>query len=183
MTYTIFNFLVFDRPDLHHYTAHAMFADIIPTYLDADRFVDSREHLSAALNPQEYKRFAEIAILHPDSKIWLKGYQEPYGPKVLSGEMIFNATLICQRCLEPFNFNRRGLIAWGLVHSESAMRALDPRLDPVFVMDGQINLRETIEDELMLLLPLIPVHTQCDNLSISDQQPENNSTSQSRIGF
>jgi uncharacterized protein len=73
-----------------------------------------------------------------------------------------SVALQCQRCLgaviEDLNIDRHILF----VADEAAAEKLDAELeDDVMVMTRALNLRDLVEDELLLALPLVPRHEQC----------------------
>ena len=70
--------------------------------------------------------------------------------------------LECQRCLKPvsvpLHIERRFLF----VHGEDAAAQLDAQSeDDVLALTRALDLRELIEDELLLALPLVPRHETC----------------------
>ena len=148
-----------------------MFSDTVPEHLNANRFIDATEEISGPLESQHYKRFAEMATLLPGGWATVRGFKEPYGPRVVSGELQCEAGMICQRCLQPVTVTLKGSSRWGLVFSEREMQSLDRELDPVLVEEGQLFLRQAIEDEMVLLLPIMPMHDSCDNEWIPDPEP------------
>ena len=147
-----------------------MNSDILPEHFSANRFIDAKEEISGPLDPQHYKRFAEIATLSSGANVVLRGYVEPFGPKVVVGELRAKALMTCQRCLKPMTVALEGSIRWGLVFSELEIKGLDKDLDPILVEGGQLPLRQAIEDELVLLLPIMPMHESCNSGWISDTE-------------
>ncbi len=70
--------------------------------------------------------------------------------------------LSCQRCLQPMaitlDLDRR----LRFVHGESQAEALDADSeDDVLALSRSLDLRELVEDELLLSLPLVPRHDSC----------------------
>ena len=70
--------------------------------------------------------------------------------------------LTCQRCLQPFEvpltFERR----LRFVRGEAEAEALDAESeDDVLALSRSLDLRELIEDELLLALPIVPRHEVC----------------------
>lgn len=70
--------------------------------------------------------------------------------------------LTCQRCLQPFQvplaFERR----LRFVRGEAEAEALDAESeDDVLALSRSLDLRELVEDELLLALPLVPRHEVC----------------------
>tara|TARA_Y200000002_G_scaffold378582_1_gene386224 strand:+ start:988 stop:1500 length:513 start_codon:yes stop_codon:yes gene_type:complete len=147
-----------------------MISDTLPEHLSANRFIDAKEEISGPLDPQHYKRFAEIATLASGANVTLRGYSEPYGSKVIVGELQAAAQMTCRRCLKPVTVVLESSLRWGLVFSESEMQDLEKDLDPILVEEGQIPLRQAIEDELVLLLPIMPTHESCNSEWISDTE-------------
>ena len=147
-----------------------MNSDTLPEHLSANRFIDAKEEISGPLDPQHYKRFAEMATLASGANVILRGYSEPFGPKVVVGELQAEAQMTCQRCLKPMTVVLEASIRWGLVFSEFEMQGLDNDLDPILVEEGQLHLRQAIEDELVLLLPIMPTHESCNREWISDTE-------------
>lgn len=68
-------------------------------------------------------------------------------------------TLTCQRTLEPFVLPVNVDTRLGLIRDEQQEAALPPDCEPLLVnADGQLNLADVIEDELLLALPLVPIN-------------------------
>ena len=46
---------------------------------------------------------------------------------------------------------------WVSIEDESEEAALPPGYEPLLIADGQVNLADVIEDELILALPVVPL--------------------------
>ncbi|HEY0268758.1 MAG TPA: YceD family protein [Methyloradius sp.] len=68
--------------------------------------------------------------------------------------------LICQRCLEPFDFNLDITSRFIVVNDESDIPSEEDDLEDYdyLVADPKMQLFELIEDEVLLALPLAPKH-------------------------
>ena len=91
-------------------------------------------------------------------------------------------TLICQRTLEPFALPVTVHTRLGLIRQERDEAALPPDCEPLLVAaDGRLNPADVIEDELLLVLPLVPVNP---DSSLPDEvtghQPEDEATGEGR---
>lgn len=80
--------------------------------------------------------------------------------------------LQCQRCLAPvvetLDFERR----FRFVDGEQAAAALDAESeDDVLELRPRLDLRELVEDELLLALPLVPRHAVCPQPLESPPEP------------
>ena len=68
----------------------------------------------------------------------------------------------CQRCLQPVALDLEVVRPLRFVAGEDAAAALDAESeDDVLALPRSLDLHELIEDELLLALPLIPMHNQC----------------------
>lgn len=83
---------------------------------------------------------------------------------------------VCQRCLQPVTLalevNRR----LRFVDDEATAAALDADSeDDVLVASRQFDLQALVEDELLLAMPLVPMHEACPDplaASVADERPE-----------
>jgi len=68
-------------------------------------------------------------------------------------------TLVCQRTLEPFVLPVAVNTRLGLIKLERDEAGLPPDCEALLVSgDGRLNPADVIEDELLLVLPLVPVN-------------------------
>ena len=70
--------------------------------------------------------------------------------------------LECQRCLTPVQVPLQITRRFRFVHGEDAAAQLDAESeDDVLALTRALDLRELIEDELLLALPIVPRHEVC----------------------
>jgi uncharacterized protein len=91
-------------------------------------------------------------------------------------------TLTCQRTLEPFVLPVEVHARLGMIRAERDEAGLPPDCEPLLVAeDGRLNPADVIEDELLLVLPLVPVNP---DSSLPDEvtghAPEYDSTGEGR---
>jgi uncharacterized protein len=73
-----------------------------------------------------------------------------------------NCSLVCQRCLQPVATAIDAKRSFMFVVGEAAAAELDAQCeDDVLALTRELDLRELVEDELLLSLPLVPKHEQC----------------------
>ena len=72
-------------------------------------------------------------------------------------------TLICQRCLQPMQVLLEGESQVALVENLAQADALPEDVEPVWVESRKVDLREVVEEELLLALPLVPMHEADDD--------------------
>lgn len=77
--------------------------------------------------------------------------------------------LECQRCLDAVVETVEVDRWFRFVDSETEAEALDADSEEdVLVLSRSMNLLELIEDELLLAMPLVPMHEDCDHQPVSD---------------
>ena len=70
--------------------------------------------------------------------------------------------MTCQRCLQPLALSLTLDRRLRFVQGESQAEAMDAELeDDVLALPRWLDLRELVEDELLLALPLVPRHASC----------------------
>lgn len=70
--------------------------------------------------------------------------------------------LVCQRCLGPVPTDLRAERSFLFVPGEEQAAALDAEIeDDVLALTRSLDLRELVEDELLLSMPLVPRHEVC----------------------
>ncbi len=111
----------------------------------------------------------------PDSRMprWLEALQEPGPIEVdlsfdwgeqkrirVQGSISAQGKLQCQRCLGDMPLSLTVDVDAAVVFSEEAAAQLPAELDPWMGEGEQLDLLQQIEDELLLALPMMPVHEQ-----------------------
>ena len=83
------------------------------------------------------------------------------GRRIIRGYISGSVVMDCQRCLEPVEIKLDCDISLGIVDDEEEAELLPDQLDPL-VAGEESQLYELLEDELILALPIVPVHEECD---------------------
>lgn len=68
------------------------------------------------------------------------------------------ARLVCQRCLEALDVGVEATAEVGLVPTEADVARVPEELEPVLAPEGRISVGELVEEELLLTLPIVPLH-------------------------
>jgi uncharacterized protein len=64
----------------------------------------------------------------------------------------------CQRCLQAMQLNLEVEMRLGLIRADNQAKALPKVYEPLVSADGVMALSELVEDELLLALPVAPLH-------------------------
>ncbi len=72
------------------------------------------------------------------------------------------AHLVCQRCLEALDVGVEAATRVGLIATEADAGRVPEELEPVLAPEGRISVGEIVEEELLLTLPIVPLHSQAE---------------------
>ncbi|MEO5771950.1 MAG: DUF177 domain-containing protein [Burkholderiaceae bacterium] len=80
--------------------------------------------------------------------------------------------LACQRCLQDVDVPLRIEANFRFVADEALAAALDAEAEEdVLALPQRLDLHELVEDELLLALPLVPMHETCLQPLLADDEP------------
>lgn len=78
---------------------------------------------------------------------------------VISIDATVTATLICQRCQQPFDALIHVNNKFSPVKSDAQAEALPEYYEPAILNEfGEVDILALVEDEIILSLPIVPVH-------------------------
>ncbi len=78
--------------------------------------------------------------------------------RVLTGRIEGRLNLICQRCLQALEFPLQLEFSLGIVASEAEIDRLPQGYEPLLANGELLRTAEVIEDEILLLIPAVPMH-------------------------
>jgi len=96
--------------------------------------------------------------------------RQQQGHVALTGTLTGELPLSCKRCGALFTWSLQAGVDWRLVADEAAERALIQECEPLLVENDELPLRETIEDEVLLALPMLPRCESCENAVLAQPQ-------------
>ena len=150
------------------YTA-AMTKEFSAQRLDVKAFAQASARLVGHESLLKYERLAQEAKgLHPDLKVdWeaagevrtaLGGITQVW----LHLKVQASFPMECQRCLTPVDVPLEVERSFRFVADEATAEALDDDSEEdLLAMSREFDLRELIEDELLMALPVVPRHDEC----------------------
>ncbi len=154
----------------------------LPDKIDPVRLAEGRRVLQGELPVAAMPRLT--ALLTDDSgtaRVDITCGVDQEGVRFLRGTVTADVTMECQRCLENFRLPLHAEFALGIVSHESLAERLPEHYEPLVVGENPIFLRDIVEDELILSLPIVPKHPegQCpagkggDEVQKSEERREN----------
>ena len=131
--------------------------------IDPVKLAVSGECLSGMVGLRDMHRLAELICNDSgDASYELTFSRNEKGIVTVSGKIQAQLTMICQRCLGEVMIPIECITRIGIVQNEHDLDVLDEELDPFQSEDGNISVLKLIEDEILLGLPLSPMHDKAD---------------------
>lgn len=131
----------------------------LPSKVDPFRFADNAAHLQGTLLINNMQRL-RVSLASDQGQVDVKidfGLDEQ-GIRYLSGHLMTHLTLQCQRCMESFDYEIIDDFLLGIVQTEEEATRLPERYDPLVVKGVDLLIQDVIEDELIVSLPIVPMH-------------------------
>ena len=129
----------------------------IPASIQASKALKRRELYAGSLPLALMTRLAALlADASGELQVELEASRDAEGAGWLRGEIRGLLTLTCQRGLHPYDWDCELPVTLRLVTSETDEERLLETCDPYLVRDDSLPLRELVEDEVLLALPMMP---------------------------
>ncbi|HSW13105.1 MAG TPA: YceD family protein [Solimonas sp.] len=142
----------------------------IPARIRVSSAAAHQEHYEGELPLQSLSRLREV-LADTDTRLRVRlQARQREGYATLVGELAGELALNCKRCGARYLWPLQAGIDWRLVADEATERALMQECEPLLVENDELALREAIEDEVLLALPMLPRCESCENAVAA--QPE-----------
>ncbi len=79
---------------------------------------------------------------------------------IVEGQVKASVEMACQRCMQPMPVDLQTDFKLAMVLNEEQAERLPSTYEPLLVTEGKQNVAQLLEDELLLVLPLVPRHEQ-----------------------
>ena len=130
----------------------------IPVHLNFMQKANNGCEIQGKWPIKQLKRVSDILLSEQgEINIELKFDRAGRNP-FIEGHISADLKLKCQRCMQAMDFPLDSHFKLGLVLNEAQMDELPDIYEPYLVEDENNHLPDMIEDELLLALPLVPMH-------------------------
>ncbi|HEY6482318.1 MAG TPA: YceD family protein [Steroidobacteraceae bacterium] len=127
--------------------------------LAVDRLADAEAEVEFAIALAELPRLRSRVPSVGGQARGLVRFTREAGYAVAEVSLEGAAILACQRCLANMTEPLRGSTTRvALIAAEADAAAVPEHLDPVLAAGGHISVGEIVEEELLLALPIVPLH-------------------------
>ena len=132
----------------------------LPLTIDAARAAQKRLDYIGVFGAEQVGRVAEsVASVDSDVQASLSFDVDNQRLTVIGGSVNAAVTLTCQRCNQPFAHQVNTTFCFSPVVTDEQAEALPEAYEAVYLNEfGEVDLLAMIEDEIILSLPIAPVH-------------------------
>lgn len=138
--------------------------------LDVDRLSEAEADVDFAVPLAELPRLAQLAGLSGEVR-GRAHFRRSAGIAVVELQFSGTAHLRCQRCLGAFDVGVEAKTEVGLVATEADGSRVPEELEPVLAPQGRISVGELVEEELLLTLPIVPLHADGAECQVAEEAP------------
>lgn len=141
-------------------TPNDTLASVLPRQLDPRKFAQQRVIISGNVDIAILERLKALLANDTSGSISAKlqfGVDEQ-GIRNVIGSIRGELAMVCQRCLEPVLEPLDVSIKLGIVWSDEQAANLSNSWEPWILEEGQTDIYQMLEDELILGLPIVAYH-------------------------
>ena len=132
----------------------------LPEYVDARKIFLQDQELSGSVPLTDLSKLDGILSSDKGSLIAnLRFFQNKSGQRIIAGNLKAEIEVPCQRCLKPLDLVVEDDINLVLVETEEKAKGLEELYDPWICETHKINLADLVEEQLILALPIVCLHS------------------------
>jgi uncharacterized protein len=131
----------------------------LPEQIIPFKLARQRRSLQGLLKLEKMERLtALLADGHGDVAVDLQFGVDEQRISYMRGHLSAEVSMTCQRCMGPVTVPLEADIAVGFVLSDERASLMPDGYEPCLLMDETVMLADLIEDELILVMPIVAVH-------------------------
>ena len=136
--------------------------------IDGLQFARARGELRGILDLKDLPRLADTPCKSSGIQFFLRGGVNPAGKAGIEIKATGKLELTCQRCLEPMEFSLNVDTSLELSADPGFIAQAEDDVDRV-LLEPEMDVAQLVEDEIILILPLVPRHNLCDGNTLNIQ--------------
>ena len=139
---------------------------------DVDRLADRQADVAFDIPLSRLSRVQAQIAGAQGSVRGVAHFRREAGYRVAELEMEGEAKLICQRCLAPMTWPLESETRVAILANEREADGVPQEVETVHAADNHIRVADLVEEELLLTLPLVPLHESAEECqALQDEVP------------
>ena len=128
--------------------------------IEPEKIALSGDVLSGKVFLKSMPRLSEYTEIHDELAIYkLEFLKCDNGVTQIMGDISTSLITLCQRCLTNFTINIKIPVSIGIIKNKEDIALLKDDLEPFLAEDNTVSLQQLIEEEILLSLPISPLHS------------------------
>jgi len=142
----------------------------LPEFVDPLLLVDKCQGFTGYIALDKMQRLTPLlADSAGEAQLEIQFGRDSVGFAIATGKVVADLKLRCQRCLELMDYRVDSQFVLGVVASLAETRNLPENYEPLIADQGPLSLAELVEDEILLALPAIAMHSEdCSAMHVND---------------
>ena len=147
--------------------------DRLPDVIDPLALAQKRRRLRGEIPLQQMDRLAEsLFSMQGNARLELQ-FDKSGRQASITGYVEAMLTLQCQCCLGEMTLPVKSKVNLGVVTSVDEALRLPESMEPLLLdAESEVALADIVQDELLLAIPAIPRHANCQLSGVPDSKPE-----------
>ena len=142
----------------------------LPETLNFLRQVERRYRFDGEVPLNRFPRLGEMLIDQCGVVTVHLEFVDSVGFAGLKGSVEARLSQTCQRCLQPMQSTVASSFRFAFIQDEAEEEQLPEAFEPYLIEGEEQSLRELLEDELMLSLPMVSMHEQACSAFLREQE-------------
>lgn len=138
---------------------------------DVSILADEGTRLAVEVSVARMARLADALVTPEGTATASIGFTREQGFVVADVQAEAFVTLRCQRCMQPFEVCVGSDSRVWLPHSEQAAERVPAEAELMLAPEGRLRMAELVEEELLLALPLAPLHGDHERCVARNDEP------------
>lgn len=143
----------------------------LPVEVDPFKLVDQGRVFEGRIPQQDFNRLQDLLFSKDEGddkdknkliEVNLEFTRTDTRLPVIRGQIKADLEMVCSRCLEAVDITIDSMLEVVLVSSDEQAERLQEGFDIWLVEDQTLYLRDFIEDEILLAMPLVIAHEECE---------------------
>lgn len=135
----------------------------LPVEVNPFRLVEQRKRLHGLMPSGRMSRLQEVVLPETDDfTVEMDFTRSISGLPMISGYVRGCVVVECQRCMQPVQIDVDSTLEVALTSHQADERPEQEGLEAWLVEDERLFLQDFVEDEVLLALPLVAKHEQCE---------------------
>jgi uncharacterized protein len=130
--------------------------------LDVDPLADGQASIDFSIPLAEFPRLTPLLARTEGEVRGHVRFARELGIPVANVEVDCEVELTCQRCFGPMKWPVEGDERVAMVASDTEADRVPEGRETIFAPDHRISLRDLVEEEMLLQLPIVPLHEPAD---------------------